>query len=307
MSSKRNSGLSSPFKTASGLSLAAAKPLSPNELSQSYTPATNDTNNKNDTKESSTSSSSSGKSDHIHVICRFRPKNSKEKAEEKRQNLSSTREIEVYNDGKSLEIPRKTRNKPSMNFTLDNIIWSDNSQEETFLKLASSSVESVIEGYNCTIFAFGQTGSGKTYTMFGPENLNKIEELGIIPRSVDYMFKLLNNSKNIIKYSISLSICEVYKEMLRDLLINIKNKNRKRLEILSSGKEIRVRNLTEKQCDSVGDILKYILMAQGNRAKHTTDFIGHDSSRSHCVVMISITQRLLDDTIKMSKLNFGDL
>jgi kinesin family protein 3/17 len=28
-------------------------------------------------------------------------------------------------------------------------------------------VESVIKGYNGTIFAYGQTGSGKTYTMRG--------------------------------------------------------------------------------------------------------------------------------------------
>jgi hypothetical protein len=28
-------------------------------------------------------------------------------------------------------------------------------------------VESVVNGFNSTIFAYGQTGSGKTYTMFG--------------------------------------------------------------------------------------------------------------------------------------------
>lgn len=26
-------------------------------------------------------------------------------------------------------------------------------------------VEEVLEGFNCTIFAYGQTGTGKTYTM----------------------------------------------------------------------------------------------------------------------------------------------
>lgn len=29
-------------------------------------------------------------------------------------------------------------------------------------------VDEVLEGYNCTIFAYGQTGTGKTYTMEGP-------------------------------------------------------------------------------------------------------------------------------------------
>ena len=143
--------------------------------------------------------------------------------------------------------------------------------------------------------------------MFGPESFSRVTELGIIPRSVDYLFKMLRDAPNVLKWQISLSVVEVYKEMLRDLLTSAKSKNRKRLEILSAGKEVTVKNLTEKPCQSVADILKLIVMAQSNRAKHSTEFIGHDSSRSHCVVMISVTQQMIDDTIKYSKLNFGDL
>lgn len=29
-------------------------------------------------------------------------------------------------------------------------------------------IREVIQGYNCTVFAYGQTGTGKTYTMSGP-------------------------------------------------------------------------------------------------------------------------------------------
>ena len=135
-----------------------------------------------------------------------------------------------------------------------------------------------------------------------------MQELGLIPRAVDYLFKLLEAQKKdkILSFHISLSIVEVYKEILRDLLCAKKQK-RKRLEILSASKEVTVRNLTETSCGSVSEILKLMVSAQGNRATATTDFIGHDSSRSHCVVMVSVTQRLLDDSVKFSKLNFGDL
>ena len=69
--------------------------------------------------------------------------------------------------------------------------------------------------------------------MFGPENnFTKMEELGIVPRSVYYMFDLLKNSSDILKFHVSISVVEVYREILRDLLeIHAK----KRLEVLDSG------------------------------------------------------------------------
>jgi len=63
----------------------------------------------------------------------------------------------------------------------------------------------------------------------------------------------------------------------------------------------------KKSCANVDELLSLLVTATSNRRITPTDFIGHHSSRSHCVIIISITQRLLDDTIKTSKLNFGDL
>lgn len=48
-------------------------------------------------------------------------------------------------------------------------------------------VESVLDGYNGTIFAYGQTSSGKTHTMLG-EDIEIEEERGIIPRLVTGIF-----------------------------------------------------------------------------------------------------------------------
>lgn len=35
-------------------------------------------------------------------------------------------------------------------------------------------VHEVLEGFNCTIFAYGQTGTGKTYTMEGDSKRSKV-------------------------------------------------------------------------------------------------------------------------------------
>ena len=72
-----------------------------------------------------------------------------------------------------------------MVFKFNQIFDMDARQEKVFDKAAKEVVDSAIEGYNGTIFAFGQTGSGKTFTMTGGD----IEEgAGIIPRTLKYIF-----------------------------------------------------------------------------------------------------------------------
>ena len=48
----------------------------------------------------------------------------------------------------------------------------------------------VLNGYNGTYFVYGQTGTGKTHTMGVLNNINTRSE-GIIPQSVDYIIKFL--------------------------------------------------------------------------------------------------------------------
>lgn len=40
-------------------------------------------------------------------------------------------------------------------------------QIDVYKAVAKNSVEEVLSGFNCTIFAYGQTGTGKTFTMEG--------------------------------------------------------------------------------------------------------------------------------------------
>jgi hypothetical protein len=60
-------------------------------------------------------------------------------------------------------------------------------------------VTEVLEGFNCTIFAYGQTGTGKTYTMEGgPRNSvdgsNMSKEAGIIPRAIKQIFDAIESN-----------------------------------------------------------------------------------------------------------------
>lgn len=54
------------------------------------------------------------------------------------------------------------------------IFGPDSRQLELFDHAVVPIVNEVLEGYNCTIFAYGQTGTGKTYTMEGGGRKGKV-------------------------------------------------------------------------------------------------------------------------------------
>lgn len=74
---------------------------------------------------------------------------------------------------------------------------------------------SVLDGYNVCIFAYGQTGTGKTFTMEGIE-----EARGVNFRTLEKLFRIINERQKLFQYDISVSVLEVYNEQIRDLLVS---------------------------------------------------------------------------------------
>lgn len=50
-------------------------------------------------------------------------------------------------------------------FVFDYVYGQNSTQKKVYETTARSVVDSALQGYNATIFAYGQTGTGKTYTM----------------------------------------------------------------------------------------------------------------------------------------------
>lgn len=118
-------------------------------------------------------------------------------------------------------------------------------------------MEAFVEGYNSTIFAYGQTGSGKTYTMLGPDsdatNFGALfENRGLIPRCVEYLFELLEQKEEHVKYTLKCSFVELYNEAFYDLL-DLKS-NRLKLRSPNSQSAF-VEGAIEKSTTSVKQIL----------------------------------------------------
>lgn len=53
----------------------------------------------------------------------------------------------------------------------------DSGQQRLYDQAISPIVEEVLDGFNCTIFAYGQTGTGKTYTMEGGDRGSNLAQL----------------------------------------------------------------------------------------------------------------------------------
>ena len=87
---------------------------------------------------------------------------------------------------------------------------------EVYDTAARPIIDSVLEGFNGTVFAYGQTSSGKTHTMFGPENAT-VESLGIIPRMIRTVFNRIENASESMEFQVVVSMVEIYNEHIKDL------------------------------------------------------------------------------------------
>ena len=92
----------------------------------------------------------------------------------------------------------------------------DSSQEEVFDVIAKHMIDSFLEGYNGTIFAYGQTSSGKTHTIEGSGR--RFADRGLIPRTLSYIYKALEKRREEEESSVHVSYMEIYQDVGYDLL-----------------------------------------------------------------------------------------
>jgi kinesin family protein 3/17 len=105
--------------------------------------------------------------------------------------------------------------EPPKAFTFDAVFDWESTQREVYENTAAGIVNSTLEGYNGTVFAYGQTGTGKTHTMEG--YAADPAQQGIIPQAFDHIFKAIEASADT-QYLVRASFLEIYNEEIRDLL-----------------------------------------------------------------------------------------
>ncbi|KAG1144782.1 hypothetical protein G6F37_005916 [Rhizopus arrhizus] len=176
-------------------------------------------------------------------------------------------------------------------------------QKDVFEYSIKSIVDDVTAGYNGTVFAYGQTGSGKTFTMMGAD-IDDPDTKGIIPRIIEQIFSSINDAPTNIEFTVKVSYMEIYMERVRDLF-NPSNDNLAIHEDKTRG--VYVKDLYEIYVANRDEV--YLAMKNGssNRVVAYTN-MNAESSRSHSIVVITITQKNLDTgAAKSGKLYLVDL
>ena len=101
-------------------------------------------------------------------------------------------------------------------FTFDTVYGQNATQEKVYNTTARAVVDSSLQGYNATIFAYGQTGTGKTYTM---EGFHQHDQRGIIPRAIEQIFSHISSSVSPrLRFLVRASYLQIYNEVISDLL-----------------------------------------------------------------------------------------
>ncbi|KAH8283237.1 hypothetical protein KR054_004768 [Drosophila jambulina] len=221
-------------------------------------------------------------SENIKAVVRCRPMNRKE-IESKCENIV---DIKDYSVSVLNPFARLAQKKV---FTFDSAYNMYTKTEVIYNEMCYSLVESTIEGYNGTIFAYGQTGCGKTHTMQGTENLDNTMSDGIIPKCFDHIFEAISMATSI-RYLAFVSYFEIYNENIRDLLLTTSDGcfvNHPLKDLPGIG--VTVPTLSSHPV--INAIQCYHWLNVGNRNRITAaTLMNANSSRSHTIFTITLEQ-----------------
>lgn len=227
----------------------------------------------------------------IRVFCRVRPTIKEDGSGQQAEDIVA---LDQDDDG-VLYVNSKGR---TQSFEVDKVFGERSSQQQVFDEVKAL-VTSCIDGYNVCIFAYGQTGSGKTYTMEGTT-----EDPGINQRALRELFEE-TASRVDWDFTITVSVIEIYNEMIRDLLGD-DTSYKMEVKINPDG-GYHIPGLCYVTVQSVADVNECFRIGQQNRATAATNMNEH-SSRSHallCVTVIGFNKTTAAKTT--GKLNLVDL
>ncbi|KAL8829421.1 MAG: hypothetical protein Q9170_006174 [Blastenia crenularia] len=244
----------------------------------------------------------------IHVVVRCRGRSERE-VRENSGVVVSTDGVK----GKNVELSMGANALSNKTYHFDKVFSPAADQAMIFDDVVTPLLDEMLQGYNCTIFAYGQTGTGKTYTMSGDmsDTLGLLSDAaGVIPRVLQSLFSRIEADET--ETSVKCSFIELYNEELRDL---VATDDTTKLKIYEDGQKkgngaTIVQGMEECYIKSAGAGIR--LLQDGSHKRQVAATKCNDlSSRSHTVFTITAyTKRTAEngeDFVSAGKLNLVDL
>uniref|UniRef100_A0A158PH03 Kinesin-like protein n=1 Tax=Angiostrongylus costaricensis TaxID=334426 RepID=A0A158PH03_ANGCS len=160
-------------------------------------------------------------------------------------------------------------------FSFDAAFGPNSTQMDIHDATTASLINSLLAGYNATVFAYGATGSGKTFTMIGTK-----ERPGLMSLLTQSLYQKISLDD----YQVQLSYLEIYNEIIRDLL----SPSGRVLDLMEDDKgNIRVPGLSTVRAPNLSRIMQILQEGNSKRTQEATE-ANITSSRSHALLQVSL-------------------
>lgn len=169
-------------------------------------------------------------------------------------------------------------------FVFDQLFDEDASQRHVYENTTKPLIDSILDGFNGTVFAYGATGCGKTHTILGTP-----ADPGVIFLTMQELFERISEVADTKVVEVTILYLEIYNETIRDLLCP-ETPHKKLVLREDANKRITVANLLSQKPLCVEEVMELIMVGNQNRTLSPTE-ANAASSRSHAVLQINVVLR----------------
>ncbi|KAL1297965.1 hypothetical protein AAFC00_006473 [Neodothiora populina] len=191
-------------------------------------------------------------------------------------------------------------------YGFDKVFDENITQADVYQATTRNLLDSVLDGYNATVFAYGATGCGKTHTITGTS-----QQPGIIFLTMQELFERIGDVSEERVTEITLSYLEIYNETIRDLLSPSTPNNKQGLMLREDANQaVSVAGLSSHRPQNVQEVMEMLIRGNQARTQSPTE-ANATSSRSHAVLQINVSQRdrnaAISEPTTMATLSIIDL
>ncbi|WAR02744.1 KI18A-like protein [Mya arenaria] len=248
----------------------------------------------------------------VKVVVRIRPQNVKEVEGNYREVVQAVDENILIFDPKENSSNeyggtsrkhrdiRKRANR-DLKFAFDHVFGPSANNIDIFNETTQGVLNGLLDGYNCSVFAYGATGAGKTHTMLGSQ-----DNPGVMYHTMMNLYNRIDQMKDTKTCDVAVSYLEVYNETIRDLLMPGSV-----LPVREDpGKGVIIPGLSLHKPKTAEELLYMLQFGNQHRTQHPTD-ANAESSRSHAVLQVFVRQKdrtaNISTEVRVAKLCLVDL